>query len=79
VFVRDRATGTTELVSVSRGGGQPNDYSLEPSISTNGRFVAFASAASNVVAGDTNRLRDIFVRDRKTRTTTRVTVAQHLQ
>ena len=65
VFVRDRGTGTTERVSVSSGGAQGNGESAEPVISGGGGgYVAFVSAASNLVPGDTNRRFDIFVRAR---------------
>ncbi|MGQ0521567.1 MAG: hypothetical protein ACT4PX_10520, partial [Actinomycetota bacterium] len=75
VFVRDRVAGTTTRVSVVTGGAQATGgASSEPSISADGRFVAFSSAATNLVAGDTNGQRDIFVHDRQTTTTTRVSV-----
>ena len=75
VFVRDRQTGTTERVSVDTGGAQGNNYSNAPSISADGRYVAFQSKASNLVAGDTNGRADVFVHDRQTGTTERVSVA----
>ena len=75
VFVRDRLAGTTERVSISSGGSEANDQSFLPSISSDGRFVAFSSVASNLVAGDTNGVRDIFVHDRLTRTTERVSIS----
>lgn len=74
VFVRDRQTGTTERVSVGPGGVPSNGNSFEPAISADGRFVAFGSDASNLVAGDTNDHNDIFVRDRQTGSTVRVSV-----
>ncbi len=74
VFVRDRQTGTTELVSVATGGGQATDDSLNPAISADGRFVAFYSYANNLVSGDSNSFADIFVHDRQTGTTARVSV-----
>ena len=74
VFVRDRQAGTTELASVSSGGVQGNGQSFVPSISSNGRYVAFASDSSNLVAVDTNGTNDIFVRDRQAGTTERVSV-----
>ena len=76
VFVRDRATGQTTRVSVNSHRGQGNVDSLDPAISANGRFVAFASGASNLVAGDTNGKEDVFLRDRATGTTTLVSVGQ---
>src|SRR5438874_169044 len=66
----------TTRVSVATGGGQANGNSIAPAISKDGRFVAFYSDASNLVAGDTNRARDVFVHDRQTGETTRVSVAQ---
>jgi hypothetical protein len=74
VFVRDRVTGQTTRVSVSSAGAQSNGNSLDPDISADGRFVVFTSAASNLVAGDTNNTPDIFCHDRQTATTTRVSV-----
>lgn len=70
VFVRDRTTGKTERVSLGSGGEEANGHSSSPSISADGRYVAFASRATNLVAGDTNQRDDIFVRDRLTGTTT---------
>src|SRR4028118_1991632 len=74
IFVRDRLTNTTTRVSVDSAGNQANSDSNSPSISADGRFVAFYSDASNIVPGDTNDTNDIFVRDRLTNTTTRVSV-----
>ena len=75
VFVHDRATGQTTLVSVASDGAQGNGDSDAPSISANGRYVAFRSEASNLVSGDTNNTLDVFVHDRQTGQTTRVSVA----
>ena len=72
IFVHDRATGQTTRVSVDSGGYQGNGSSRNPAISDRGRFVAFESFATNLVAGDTNGIRDIFVHDRTTGQTTRV-------
>jgi Tol biopolymer transport system component len=74
IFVRDRLTNTTTGVSVDSAGNPANNGSYNPSISADGRFVAFQSPASNIVPGDTNRRDDIFVRDTLTNTTTRVSV-----
>ena len=75
VFVRDRVAGTTERVSVSSAGVQGNVNSLDStSISPDGRFVAFGSIASTLVAGDTNGGYDVFLRDRQLGTTERVSV-----
>ena len=77
VFVRDRQTGTTRRVSVGPGGAQGNgDSSFSPAISADGRFVAFDSCATNLVPGDTNGAADVFVRDRQTGTTRRVSVGR---
>lgn len=75
VFVRDLLTSTTERVSVATGGAQGNGSGFEPAISPDGRFVAFASYASNFVAGDVGGVADIFVRDRLNGTTTCVSLS----
>jgi LPXTG-site transpeptidase (sortase) family protein len=75
IFVRDRGTNTTTLVSVNSSEVQGNASSYRPSISANGRYVAFESNASNLVAGDANGMSDIFVRDIQAGTTTLVSVA----
>ena len=72
VFVHDRQTGATTRVSVSSNGAQANAGSVSPSISADGRYVAFTSGASNLVAGDTNGVSDVFVHDRRTGRTTLV-------
>ena len=74
IFLRDRQFGTTIRVSFDSAGAQGNDASYSPSLSADGRFVAFESRASNLVTGDTNASRDIFVRDLTLSTTTRVSV-----
>ncbi|MGD9241035.1 MAG: hypothetical protein PVG69_13470 [Desulfobacterales bacterium] len=74
VFVHDRDTGTTERVSIATAGAQANDESFSPAISSSGRFVAFRSDATNLVANDTNNNSDIFVRDRTLGVTQRVSV-----
>ena len=80
VFVHDLRSGRTERVSVSSagrqaGGDRTNNGSNAPAISADGRYVAFHSYASNLVRGDTNRVPDIFIRDRKGRKTARVSVS----
>jgi Tol biopolymer transport system component len=75
IFVRDRLTGTTTRVSVAGDGSQANDFSAGTAISDDGRYVAFLSAASNLVPHDTNGTWDIFVRDRWAATTRRASVA----
>jgi Tol biopolymer transport system component len=74
IFIRDRQTGTTELVSTAVGGGTGNFFSTEPSVSSDGRYVAFESFASNLVGGDTNEQIDVFVHDRETGITERASV-----
>lgn len=56
---------STTRVSVGPGGVQGNNESFRPSLSANGRLVAFFSFASNLVPGDTNGAQDVFVRDRR--------------
>jgi Ca2+-binding RTX toxin-like protein len=63
IFVRDTLTNTTTRVSVDSAGNQANSSSDSPSISADGRFVAFDSKSSNLVPGDTNNTDDIFVVD----------------
>jgi Tol biopolymer transport system component len=75
VFVRDRALGSTERVSVGAGGAEGKGISSLCSLSANGRFVAFASTAPNLVAADSNGVRDVFLRDRALDTTERVSVS----
>jgi Tol biopolymer transport system component len=72
VFVHDRVAGTTERVSRAGAGTEGDGASVAPSISENGRFVAFHSLAANLVSGDDNRSADIFVRDRLTQTVERL-------
>jgi Tol biopolymer transport system component len=74
IFVFDRQTQTTERVSLSSAGAEGNNDSTGPSISADGRFVAFTSDADNLVDGDGNFDTDIFVHDRQTQTTVRASV-----
>jgi len=74
VFVRDRQLGTTERVSVDSGGIEGDSSSDLASISADGRYVAFQSIASNLVPGDTNNKFDVFVRDRQSNATERVSI-----
>ncbi len=70
VFVRELATGKTTLVSVTPDGATSgNGHSTTPSFSVDGRYVAFESAASNLIANDANDASDVFVRDLQTGTT----------
>ncbi len=74
VYRYDTVTGTRTLVSVALDGTYPDDTSGEPAISSDGRYVAFSSDATNLVPDDTNDVTDVFVRDMVTNTTTRVSV-----
>jgi Tol biopolymer transport system component len=88
VFLRDRTSRTTERVSVATGGGQANGNSgrlvvrktlqvvTSGLVSDDGRIVVFDSAASDLVPGDRNNKRDVFLRDRQAGTTARVSVAR---
>jgi Tol biopolymer transport system component len=69
VFRRDVAAGTTVLVSVAADSGSGNGPSTNAVMTPDGRYVAFVSAATNLVVGDTNRIADVFVRDLLTQTT----------
>lgn len=75
IFVHDRQTGKTEVVSTT-GDGTPGNAasygSYGPSVSADGRFVVFASYATNLASGDTNNDFDVFIHDRQTGTTERV-------
>ena len=75
IFIRNLAAGTTERVSLASDGSQADNYSWTCALSSNGRFVAFRSYATNLVPGDTNAKPDIFMRDRQTGQTTLVSKA----
>jgi Tol biopolymer transport system component len=75
VFVRDRVAGVTVRVSLATRGQQARRASSLPAISADGRVVAFVSAAPNIVAGDTNRALDVFVRDLTTGRSERVSIS----
>lgn len=77
VYLRDTTTGTITLISKSDAGvpGDASRASSDPSISDDGRFVAFQSSADNLVGGDTNNALDCFVHDMQSSTTTRVSLA----
>jgi len=74
-FVRDTSAGLTRRVSLATSGAQGNGDSIARSLSSDGRFVAFDSLASNLVRGDTNARNDVFVRDRLADLTTRASVS----
>jgi Tol biopolymer transport system component len=73
VFVRDMETGRTELVSVSSSGARGAGGSGYPDLSDDGRYIIFLSRARNLSTGDTNSFDDLFVHDRTTDTTSRLT------
>ncbi len=64
IFVADRSTGAIERISTDSAGAEANGESWEPSISQDGRWVAFTSYATNLVPGDSNGVHDVFVKDR---------------
>jgi Tol biopolymer transport system component len=74
IFVRDLQTGSNVLVSVALGGSPANGASTDPSMTPDGRYVAFTSDATNLVANDSNGIPDVFVRDLVNHTTTLVSV-----
>lgn len=75
VFLHDLKTGLTTRVSVATGGAQADDWSGEPYVTPDGRFVAFGSLAANLDPLDTNSKQDVFVRDLWTGATERVSLA----
>ena len=75
VFVRDREEGTLVRASLATGGSQADGSSWAPSLSADGRYVAFASDAWNLVAGDGNEVSDVFVRDLVEGTTVRASAS----
>ena len=75
IFLYDRSTGETRRVSVASSGTQANRDSAWPTISRDGRNIAFVSAATNLVADDSNGAADLFVHDQWARHTSRVSVA----
>jgi Tol biopolymer transport system component len=75
VFVRVRSAHTTRRVSISSAEAQGDGNSTRPAISTNGRFVAFESNATNLAGGDSNGVPDVFVRDRALGKTRRVSIS----
>ena len=78
IFVHDRQTGETTRVSVDSDGNEATYGADWPAISGDGRHVAFASVSPDLVQGDTNAAEDIFVHDRQTGETTRVSVGHGL-
>ena len=72
IFVHDIQTGITNRVSIASDGSQANSWNYNPSISADGRYVAFSSIATNLVLSDTNNVADIFVHDSQTGITSRI-------
>ena len=77
IVLVDRTTGAREIESVNDTGTSGNDDSSNPVVSADGRFVSFASFASNLVGDDTNSRFDVFVRNRQAGTTRRVSVSSN--
>ena len=77
VFVRDRMTGTTTRASIASDGTQGNGSSQIGATSSDGRYVVFGSDATNLVPGDTNGMTDVFLHDRSTGATTRLSLASN--
>ncbi|MFK5957003.1 MAG: hypothetical protein QM477_11230 [Planctomycetota bacterium] len=75
VFVYDLVLGTLELGSRDSNGVQASASSGAPSLSADGRFLAFESFATNLVGGDTNNFSDVFLRDRQTGITERISIS----
>ena len=74
IFIHDLVKGKTQRVSVSSSGKQANGSSANPTVSADGRFVAYQSKARNLVTGDTSKGNDIFLRDRKDGAVVRISV-----
>lgn len=77
IFVYDKQNGTMQRVSISSQGDQANGASSAPTISGDGRYIAFVSSATNLISGDTNGADDLFVYDRQQQTTARISVTHN--
>ncbi|MBI3927580.1 MAG: hypothetical protein HY319_18720, partial [Armatimonadetes bacterium] len=75
VFVRDAQAANPERISVDSSEAQANNSSVRGGLSADGRYVAFSSAATNLIVGDANGRSDIFLRDRQAGTTEIVSLA----
>ena len=75
IFIYNISSGTTERVSVTSTGGETNSNSFDPGISSDGRFVVFTTDANNLIANDTNEWLDIFIKDLKLNSITRISVS----
>lgn len=76
IYLHSLVSGMTTRVSVPATGAATNAGSVYPTVSATGRFISFESVASNLVAGDNNEHRDVFLRDRRTGSTQRITVGR---
>lgn len=75
IFLRDRVLDITKRISLSSNNNEGNDDSVHPSVSSDGRWISFTSSANNLVANDTNNVKDIFVRDTLLESTVRISVS----
>lgn len=75
IFVYDRETEKTRWITRGLNGEYPNETSLVPTISADGRYIVYMSRAGNLVEGDTNNAQDIFLYDQKTQQTTLISMA----
>lgn len=75
IYVSNLETGAMERISVSSDGASANSSCENPALSADGRFVVFESLATNLVTGDVNGQRDVFLRDRLLKTTEIVSIA----
>ena len=75
IYRHDRMKGTTALVSYAKAGGASAGVNVQPTVSADGRYVAFGSFASDLIDGDTNGVQDVFVRDMQTGTTALVSAS----
>ncbi len=74
IYIRDMQAGITAVASAATNGGQANGRSYDATMTPDGRYVAFASMATNLVPGDNNNIPDVFVRDTVAGTTTLASV-----
>lgn len=74
IYVRDLVAGTTELVTYGYNSQPSNGESHYPVLSSDGRYIAYHSEASNLVTGDTNNAADVFIYDRQLGTTRRLSI-----
>jgi len=78
IYVKDRQTGALELITKSTTGGAADGRAFVPDLSADGRYVAFESESTNLIAGDTNAKWDVFLADRQTGTIERVSLSAEL-